>query len=159
MSEIIIRPGAPIDIPRMVELEQLLFAEEDPWSEAAFNAEFSTPHNLPLVAILPERPDYLLGYSILSKLGNKDPEFEIHNIAVDPEYQKCGIGTLLMSSMMEIVDSYAGPCFLEVRNDNFTAIRLYERHGFDIEGLRKNYYQPSGAHAYTMVRPAQKKES
>jgi len=46
------------------------------------------------------------------------------------------------------------PAYLEVRTDNTAAIALYQAHGFERLGLRKNYYQPSGADAYTMVRPS-----
>ncbi len=46
------------------------------------------------------------------------------------------------------------PVFLEVRTDNAPAIALYVAHGFEKIGLRRRYYQPSGADAYTMARPA-----
>jgi ribosomal-protein-alanine N-acetyltransferase len=35
----------------------------------------------------------------------------------------------------------ADTCFLEVRQSNFTAMRLYINAGFNEVGLRKNYYQ------------------
>jgi ribosomal-protein-alanine N-acetyltransferase len=41
-----------------------------------------------------------------------------------------------------------------VRTDNTPAIALYESEGFTRIGLRRRYYQPSGADAYTMLRPA-----
>ena len=44
--------------------------------------------------------------------------------------------------------------FLEVRVDNDPAIGLYESVGFTRCGVRKGYYQPSGADAYTMIRPS-----
>jgi ribosomal-protein-alanine N-acetyltransferase len=37
-----------------------------------------------------------------------------------------------------------------VRADNTSAIRLYERHGFSRVGVRRGYYQPSGADALVM---------
>ena len=40
-----------------------------------------------------------------------------------------------------------------VGGGNFVS-SLYEKHGFHIIGLRKSYYQPSGADAFTMRRPA-----
>ena len=42
---------------------------------------------------------------------------------------------------------------LEVRTDNEAAIGLYESEGFVRLGVRRRYYQPSGADAYTMARP------
>jgi ribosomal-protein-alanine N-acetyltransferase len=44
--------------------------------------------------------------------------------------------------------------YLEVRTDNEPAIAMYLAHGFEHLGLRRRYYQPSGADAYTMGRPA-----
>ena len=44
--------------------------------------------------------------------------------------------------------------FLEVRTDNEAARALYEAEGFTVVGLRKRYYRPSGADAYTMRREA-----
>ena len=43
--------------------------------------------------------------------------------------------------------------FLEVRTDNVPALRMYEDYGFVRTGVRKNYYQASGADAYAMMRP------
>ena len=42
---------------------------------------------------------------------------------------------------------------LEVRTDNDAAIGLYASEGFTKLGVRRRYYQPSGADAYTMARP------
>ena len=40
--------------------------------------------------------------------------------------------------------------FLEVRTDNDRAQRLYRRYGFVGIGVRRGYYQPSGADALVM---------
>ena len=45
------------------------------------------------------------------------------------------------------------PVMLEVRTDNVAAIALYESEGFERIGVRRRYYQPSGADAFTMRRP------
>ena len=64
-----------------------------------------------------------------------------------------GVGTALLRTVLERADELAAPVFLEVRTVNERAIGLDERHGFERIGLRKRYYQPSGADAYTMKRP------
>ncbi|AKE40626.1 Ribosomal-protein-alanine N-acetyltransferase [Corynebacterium kutscheri] len=100
-----------------------------------------------------ENAEIALGYAGLAMLGPADdPEFEIHTIGVDPRAQRSGIATALMDNLMFIVDKYGGPVFLEVRTDNEPAIALYRKYGFEVTGVRKNYYQPSGADAFIMVR-------
>ena len=77
-------------------------------------------------------------------------EYEIHTIGVDPAYQGQGIGTRLVSELLERASDSV--VFLEVRTDNVPAIKLYESFGFVNVGLRRRYYRASGADAYTMRR-------
>src|SRR5699024_8742427 len=99
--------------------------------------------------------DELLAYGGIAQLGpREDPEFEIHTIGVDPAQQRRGLGRLLMDQLMRLADGLDGEVFLEVRTDNEAAVALYRSFGFEIIGERKRYYQPSGADAYTMKRPA-----
>jgi [ribosomal protein S18]-alanine N-acetyltransferase len=51
-----------------------------------------------------------------------------------------------------VADELGATVFLEVRTDNEPARALYEAEGFAVVGLRKRYYAPSGADAYTMRR-------
>ncbi len=82
-----------------------------------------------------------------------DPEFEIHTIGVDPAAQRRGVGRMMMDNIVYIADLKNAPVFLEVRVGNDPAIGLYEAYGFIKTGIRRNYYQPSGADAHTMFRP------
>lgn len=137
---------------RCAELEQLLFPEDNPWPRDIFVVEFAQPNNLYLGVF---DGDDLLAYGGISQLGPRhDPEFEIHTIGVDPEHRRKGLGRLLMQQLMAIADSLDGEVFLEVRTDNEAAIAMYEAFDFRRIGERKNYYQPSGADAYTMKRAA-----
>ncbi|WP_282785241.1 MULTISPECIES: ribosomal protein S18-alanine N-acetyltransferase [unclassified Nocardia] len=148
-----VEPMRPSDIPRCVELEKLLFPEDDPWHEVAFRSELAGPHNRYIVAR--DGDGRMVGYAGIALLGNREyPEAEVHTIGVDPGQQGLGVGTALLEALLGEAGRRGGPVFLEVRTDNAAAIALYEKHGFHIIGLRKNYYQPSGADAYTMRRPA-----
>ncbi|MBF6077078.1 ribosomal protein S18-alanine N-acetyltransferase [Nocardia beijingensis] len=143
----------PADIARCVELEQLLFPEDDPWAAVAFQSELAGQHNRYITA----RDDdgRMVGYAGIALLGDAEhPEAEVHTIGVDPGRHRAGVGTLLLEALLAEADRRGGPVFLEVRTDNAPAIALYAKHGFHIIGLRKNYYHPSGADAYTMRRPA-----
>lgn len=149
-----IRRLEPKDAARCAELEQALFPGDDPWPESAFHHEFSQPNNHYIGL---ERDGKLVGYAGLALLGPLDiPEFEIHTIGVDPTCQGQGIATQLMDQLTAIADDYRGPIFLEVCTDNTPAIKMYEKYGFEYLGIRKNYYRPSGADAFTMKREPQK---
>ncbi|MGW4826424.1 ribosomal protein S18-alanine N-acetyltransferase [Amycolatopsis japonica] len=140
------------DIPRCVEIEKILFPGDSPWTAYAFHAELDAGGHY-LVA-RPDETDEVIGYAGLAVVGRRgDYEASIHTIGVDPAHQRQGIGTILLKALLDRADELAAPVFLEVRTDNDAAITLYERHGFERVGLRKRYYQPSGADAYTMVRP------
>ncbi|APU17590.1 MULTISPECIES: ribosomal protein S18-alanine N-acetyltransferase [Actinoalloteichus] len=154
-------PLTESDLSRCAELEARLFRGDDPWRESAFRAELAAGH-LYLAARRGAEQDEvpgpagLIGYAGLAVVGRApDFEAEVHTIAVDPDYQGGGVGTALLRALLRRADEVSATTFLEVRTDNRQAITLYERHGFEVVGLRKRYYQPSGADAYTMRRPAQ----
>lgn len=141
------------DATRVAEIEAVLFTGDSPWSRDIFLVEFAHPHTF-YVGAFDEDGD-VMGYAGLAKLGpNDDPEFEVHTIGVAPEHQREGVGRVLMEQLTHAADMYDGEIFLEVRTDNAAAIALYEAFDFYQISLRKNYYKPSGADAYTMKRPA-----
>lgn len=140
------------DIRRCVEIEKILFPGDDPWNAWAFNSELDAGnHYLGAYA----EDGELLGYAGLAIAGPRgDYESSVHTIGVAPEHQGRGVGTALLRALLIRADELRAPVFLEVRTDNDVAITLYEKYGFERLGLRKRYYQPSGADAYTMGRPA-----
>lgn len=144
----------PRDLPRCAELETVLFAGDSPWPLPGFVSELAAAHNR-YFALRAEPGGPVAGYAGISLLGPPGgQECEVHTIAVAPEFQGTGGGRALMSAMLAVADAAGAPVFLEVRTDNTPAIGLYESVGFTVAGVRRNYYQPSGADAYTMVRPA-----
>ncbi|MCU9518869.1 ribosomal protein S18-alanine N-acetyltransferase [Corynebacterium sp. ES2794-CONJ1] len=147
------------DIDRLVELERELFPTDSPWTEADFRAELAQEFTSYLAVVDPQRPEKLLGYVGLAFLGTPGAyEAEIRTIGVDPHFQRRGAAKLLMENVVYLAETLNAPIFLEVRCDNIPAISLYEGFGFVKIGVRKNYYQPSGADAFTMVREKKKDE-
>ncbi|HMS74299.1 ribosomal protein S18-alanine N-acetyltransferase [Gordonia sp. (in: high G+C Gram-positive bacteria)] len=142
------------DVPRCAELEMAMFAGDSPWPQSAFRTEMKAPYNTYFAAR--DTPGgEAMGYAGISMLGGPGAyESEIHTIAVDPERRGRGYGLALLRAMLTVADDADAPVFLEVRTDNDTAISLYERNGFTTAGIRRGYYQPSGADAYTMIRRA-----
>ena len=69
-------------------------------------------------------------------------EAEITNIAVLKDYRRCGIASLLLSSLLD--EAFSRGCesaFLEVAKNNIPALKLYEKFGFEKINVRKNYYK------------------
>lgn len=142
------------DLPRCAELEQELFAGDDPWTEQQLHAELDETTNHYFGAYAAET-GRLIGYAGLSLVGPPgDVEATVHTIGVDPAWQRRGVGRALLGRLLGIADEAGAAVFLEVRTDNTAAITLYEAHGFRTIGLRKRYYWPSRADAYSMARPA-----
>lgn len=148
---------SPEDAPRCAELEQLLFAGEDPWSAEAFLAELHQGHNHYVAAR--DGAGTLVGYAGIARLGRaSDPENEVHTIGVEPARQGEGVGHALLEELIRVADEHGGDTWLEVRTDNEAALGLYRRTGFVVVGTRPRYYQPSGADAYSMRRGAPVRE-
>jgi ribosomal-protein-alanine N-acetyltransferase len=138
------------DLPRCAELEQQLFAGDDPWNERMLASELDAGTRY--VAARTGQ-DALVGYAGMALIGSAPhAEAEVHTIGVDPAAQGRGIGTLLLRTLLAAADAERAPVYLEVRTDNAPALALYAAHGFERVGLRRKYYQQSGADAYTMAR-------
>ncbi|SNT44304.1 ribosomal protein S18-alanine N-acetyltransferase [Rhodococcoides kyotonense] len=145
-------PLTPADADACAWLETVLFPGDGPWTADAFRSELAAPHNHYVAA---RENGVLVGYAGIALLGRGDAtESEVHTIGVDPSAHRRGIGGALLNDLLAAADQHGGPVFLEVRTDNVAAIELYGREGFVVMGTRRNYYQPSGADAYTMRRPS-----
>lgn len=72
-------------------------------------------------------------------------ETELLLIAVDPDRRRNGIGGALLSrAIASAKQSGTVRMYLEVRNENNAAKKLYEKFGFICVGFRKAYYQGTG---------------
>lgn len=79
-------------------------------------------------------------------------EAHLLNITIKPESQGCGLGLRLLEHLMQRAASLgARECFLEVRDSNRSAYRLYERYGFNEIGRRRDYYPAVGGREDALV--------
>jgi [ribosomal protein S18]-alanine N-acetyltransferase len=136
------------DLPQVIAIERRAFPT--PWSLAMFVLELSKPSSICLAAVQADgsRTGKLLAYTICSRYADV---WHVMNIAVDPPWRRRGIGTALLTALLERAganESYT----LEVRPSNPGAISLYERFGFRSAGTRPRYYRDTGEDALIMWR-------
>jgi ribosomal-protein-alanine N-acetyltransferase len=69
-------------------------------------------------------------------------ELHINTLAVHPELRRQGLASLLLTHVIEdAVRRGADKATLEVRRSNEGALKLYQRFGFEVGGVRKEYYR------------------
>ena len=137
------------DIKPVMRMEHELFAE-DAWTDTMFWSELADPSTRTYVVAVDN--DEVVGYAGLCAYGDTS---YVQTIGVTGAHQRAGIGTALLMALLDVADgSGAAHVDLEVRAGNDAAIQLYARHGFAQVGVRRGYYQPSGADALVMRRSA-----
>jgi [ribosomal protein S18]-alanine N-acetyltransferase len=133
-------------IDELLPIEQDLFGVEK-WSAGMFWNELAAGH--PYLAAVEE--GQVVGYAGLV-LAPPD-EAWVNNMAVRRDHQRRGLGRALLEELLAIGRRHgAKHTLLEVAADNTPAQALYDAYGFEVIGLRKNYYQASGTDALVMRR-------
>lgn len=122
------------------DLEQIEVIEKDcfsiPWSVKSFLDACTNKDNIYLVCCA---DDKVVGYcGLWTVLG----EGNITNMAVANAYRKQGVGEALMKEMERLGQlKDVSIFFLEVRESNEPAKRLYEKMGYREIGRRKRFYE------------------
>ena len=74
-------------------------------------------------------------------------DYNIIGIAVDNNYQKKGIGSLLLQKVIEEAKlNNIKSLSLEVDEKNEKAINFYKNKGFEVTNIRKKYYKDNDAY-------------
>ena len=143
-QKLIIREMQPEDVPAVAALEAACFSE--PWSEQAFLDALKQPEALMMAAIgMGNNPMGYCGIYLSADEG------EITNVAVRPDHRKKGIADAILTDVLsESQKRGARTIYLEVRESNLPAQKLYEKHGFVSCGIRKNFYRKPTEHAIVM---------
>ena len=121
--------------------------------EVRKNMENPSPGALNLVVTLDGR---IVGNCGLNRLGGRRQHVASIGMGVHDDFTGRGFGRILLGAMVEAADDWLDIKRLEltVYTDNDAAIRLYEKFGFEKEGLLRSFAYRAGQYvdAYTMAR-------
>jgi ribosomal-protein-alanine N-acetyltransferase len=141
-----LRPMTTADIRAVLRLERQLFGDEA-WSRAMLAGELAQQPRSRHYLVADEA-GAVAGYAGLLAAGTQG---DVLTLAVAGHRWGQGTGSALLEALLaEAARRGCREVFLEVRADNARAQRLYRRYGFTRIGIRRGYYQPSGADALVM---------
>jgi [ribosomal protein S18]-alanine N-acetyltransferase len=143
----LVRAACRGDLEAILDIEQS--CRTVTWTPAAFENELLQQNNINLVAHMPSGG--LCGFVFALVAAG---ELEITTIAVQPEFRRQGIGSLLLGAAADAAFlCKASMIHLEVRSKNRPAFNLYCKLGFETRRIRKKYYSDDGDDAIVMSRP------
>ena len=142
-----IRPMQREDLAMVSSLDKLSFTE--PWPKNTFAYELTTSYSICQVAV--DLSGNVLGAIVVWLVVD---EAHVATIAVHPDHRHKGIGAALLANAL-IIAAHRGALtsLLEVRVSNLPALKLYERFGYLVDGVRKNYYQDNLEDALLLTLP------
>ena len=133
------------DVAAVAEIENLV--QSHPWTKKQFEDSVNTYQ----VTVI-EQQEQVVGFCILQPVLD---EANLLLMAVHPSQQGKGMGYQLLEASLAMLKNDPVQVFLEVRESNIAAIKLYEKSDFHQIDMRKNYYpQADGSreHAIIMVK-------
>ena len=140
---ITIQPMTKEDIDMVANLEKDTFSS--PWSYENLQESLNRDNYYFLVA---KEDSMVVGYIGMYAILD---EGDITNIAVNKDFRRQGIGTMLLKEMLWTAKkNNLVTVTLEVRVSNENAISLYKQQGFAIIGTRKKFYVKPEEDGYIM---------
>lgn len=139
--------GTRQDISDLIKIEKLSYDGKAPWSKIAFEHEMSVNQNS-IYLIIKNAAQEAVGF-----IGAWFVEGEAHitNVAVQPIYQRRGIGRLLITELKKIaISEKQTKMSLEVRKSNKNAQSLYHQLGFSDGKIKQSYYSDDHEDALEM---------
>jgi ribosomal-protein-alanine N-acetyltransferase len=136
-----VRPALDSDLRRILEIERAA-PNAAHWPQSDYDSALAaaSPRRVLLVAEFEGQVEgFLVARSLLFT------EWEIENVVVAGMAQRRGLGTVLISALLEQIARYKPPnghlaVYLEVRESNLAARQLYEKSGFHLDKRRRAYY-------------------
>ena len=127
-----LRPMAEVDLPAVMAIEDAIYAF--PWTLGNFRDSVAAGYDCSVYV----RDGALIGYAVVMLAAD---EAHLLNLSIAAGCQRQGYGSRLLRRLCDVARGRgAALMFLEVRPSNLAGLRLYERHGFQRVGRRREYY-------------------
>lgn len=126
-----------MSLEHLENIKDVLNSEfDDFWNYNILKEELNSQNSCYIVALLNNE---IVGFAGIKFIVN---EADIMNIVTKKTFRNKGIGKLLLENLIQLAKSLnLTSITLEVNEENAPAIHLYKKFGFEILGIRKNYYQ------------------
>jgi ribosomal-protein-alanine N-acetyltransferase len=126
---------SPVDLEAVMEVEHASFT--NPWTRDMYLSDLAN-ENVSHMLIARDDAGRVIGFCAFWHVTD---EVHINNLAVAPPFRRGGVASALLSRVFgDAAHLGATRVTLEVRRSNEAAQRLYERFGFDVAGVRVDYY-------------------
>ncbi len=136
----LIKINSSLLVNQLEDMSKELFNQNSRFSKSDFLNGINLS-NYVIYGLINQDDNKLVGYIYYSKVLD---EAEIYQIGIKKEFQNKKLGEyLLNNSLLQLKELGIKVVFLEVRENNTYARRLYEKEGFIKVGVRKKYYDNS----------------
>lgn len=127
-----IRLMSLMDLDAVMSIEGQIYPF--PWTRGNFSDSIISGYH----CLVLEQVDRVIGYGVMM-IGAG--EAHMLNLSIAATWQRRGWGGILLQHFIGLAREHAAQrMFLEVRQSNPGAVRLYQRAGFGQIGMRKDYY-------------------
>jgi [ribosomal protein S18]-alanine N-acetyltransferase len=135
MGPLVIEPLTPDQIDAVLEIEHASFT--NPWTRAMYLAELENAE-VSFCYVARDADGRAIGFCSFWRVLD---ELHINNLAVLPAFRRTGVATRLLEFVLSAGAALGAiHSTLEVRRSNDAARLLYEKFGFSVAGVRRDYY-------------------
>ncbi|MBE6852777.1 MAG: ribosomal-protein-alanine N-acetyltransferase [Ruminococcus sp.] len=145
-ADIYIRNACPDEAVLLHAYDSVIFHEG--WSEKSFLSSIQSINEIVPVAVSEETGE-IIAYAAVSFVLD---EANINRIAVVDKYRGNGIGIYMLEYIEKNLPDIVSVYNLEVRESNTHAIDMYKRAGYDVLGMRRNFYRNPEENALLMTK-------
>jgi ribosomal-protein-alanine N-acetyltransferase len=136
VSDWIVEPlASPDEIDGILAIEQDSFT--NPWTKEMYLSELKN-RDVSFFYLARDKGQRIVGFCSFWRILD---ELHVNNLAVAREFRRAGVASALLRRVLdEGARLGTRRAMLEVRRSNGPARELYEKFGFNVAGIRSNYY-------------------